>query len=61
MRCRLSVRETAFVSYMLTALLGAAALIMSQVQSQLAVAMMATIISLGLISAYLLMKVDMSR
>ena len=61
LRCRLSVRETALVSYMATALLGAAALIVSQVPLNLAVAVIATTLSIGLISAYLLMKVDVNR
>ena len=61
LRCRLSVRETALVSYMATALLGAAALIVSQMQLNLAVAVVATTLAIGLVSAYLLMKVDVNR
>lgn len=58
LRCRLSVRETACVSYMATALLGTTALIMSQVTLKLAVATIATTLSVGFISAYLLTKVE---
>ena len=54
----LSVRQTAMVSYAATAGLGAAALIMSQVRVELALATVAATLSLGLVSAYLLMKVD---
>jgi UDP-GlcNAc:undecaprenyl-phosphate GlcNAc-1-phosphate transferase len=60
-QCRLSVRETTLVTYAATALLGAAALIVSQVTVQLALATVATTLSLALISAYLLMKVDTDR
>ena len=58
LRCRLSVRETAFLSYLATALLGAAALMVSQVQAQLAIATVATTLAIALVSAYLLMEVD---
>jgi UDP-GlcNAc:undecaprenyl-phosphate GlcNAc-1-phosphate transferase len=61
LRCRLSIRETACVSYIATALLGVAALIVSQVTVQLAVVTIATTVSIGLISAFLLMKVEVDR
>ena len=57
--CRFSVRETAFVSYLAAAVLGAAALIMSQVRAELAVATVAATLSVGLVTAYFLMKVDL--
>ncbi len=59
-RCKLSVRETAVTTYVLTAILCAAALAMSQVQLEWAVATMGGIVSMGFVIAYLLMKVDMT-
>jgi UDP-GlcNAc:undecaprenyl-phosphate GlcNAc-1-phosphate transferase len=61
LKCRLSVRETVLVSYMATALLGAVALIVSQLRLNLAIAIVATTLALALISAFLLMKVDVNR
>jgi UDP-GlcNAc:undecaprenyl-phosphate/decaprenyl-phosphate GlcNAc-1-phosphate transferase len=58
-RCRLSVRETAVTAYVVSALLGGVALLMSQVTIAWAVATMAGTVSAGVLSAYLLMKVDM--
>lgn len=57
-RCRLSVRETAVVSYLMTGLLGGTALLISQIPFQLATAMIAGAVSMGLLTAFLLMKVD---
>jgi UDP-GlcNAc:undecaprenyl-phosphate GlcNAc-1-phosphate transferase len=59
-RCRLSVRETAVTTYVVTAILGAAALTMSQVQLEWALATMLGIVSAGFVLAYLLLKVDMT-
>jgi len=59
-RCRLSVRETAVVSYAMTGLLGGTALLISQIPFQLATAMIAGAVSIALITAFLLMKVDVS-
>jgi hypothetical protein len=56
----LSVRETAVVTYIVTAILGAAAVVMSQVQLQWAVATLVGIVTSGFVLAYLLLKVDMS-
>jgi UDP-GlcNAc:undecaprenyl-phosphate GlcNAc-1-phosphate transferase len=58
-RCNLSVRETAITTYIVAALLGGAALVMSQIQLEWAFATMAGTMSLAVLSAYLLMKVDM--
>jgi UDP-GlcNAc:undecaprenyl-phosphate GlcNAc-1-phosphate transferase len=58
-RCNLSVRETTVTTYIIGALLGGAALVMSQIQLEWAVATMCATMSLACLSAYLLMKVDM--
>jgi UDP-GlcNAc:undecaprenyl-phosphate GlcNAc-1-phosphate transferase len=58
-RCKLSVRETAVTSYIVAVLLGGAALLMSQVTLDLAIATMIGMLSVGVLSAYLLIKVDM--
>ena len=58
-RCKLSVRETAVTTYIVCALLGGAALLISQIQLQWAAAAMGGILSALCLSAYLLMKVDM--
>jgi UDP-GlcNAc:undecaprenyl-phosphate GlcNAc-1-phosphate transferase len=58
-RCNLSVRETAITTYIVGALLGGSALVMSQIQLEWAFATMAGTMSLAGLSAYLLMKVDM--
>lgn len=57
-RCRLSVPETAVVSYVITAILGGTALLISQIPLQLATATIAGALSVALITAFLLMKVD---
>ena len=57
-RCRLSVRETAVVSYVMTGMLGGTALLISQMPLQLATAIIAGAVSMALITAFLLMKVD---
>jgi UDP-GlcNAc:undecaprenyl-phosphate GlcNAc-1-phosphate transferase len=59
-RCRLSVRETAVTSYVITAILGATALTMSQVTLEWALATILGVLSLALVLAYLLLKVDMT-
>jgi len=58
-RCKLSVRETAVTTYIVGILLGGAALLMSQVTLEWAVATMCGTLSAACLSAYLLMKVDM--
>jgi UDP-GlcNAc:undecaprenyl-phosphate GlcNAc-1-phosphate transferase len=58
-RCNLSVRETAIMTYVVGALLGGAALLMSNIRLEWAVATMCGTMSLACLSAYLLMKVDM--
>jgi UDP-GlcNAc:undecaprenyl-phosphate GlcNAc-1-phosphate transferase len=58
-RCKLSVRETAVTTYIVAVLLSGAALLMSQVPLQWAVATMCGMLSLAGLTAYLLMKVDM--
>lgn len=57
-RCRLSVKETAIMTYLVTALLGAAALVMSQVTLEWAMVTVCGMSLLGIITAYLLLKVD---
>src|SRR5262249_52447691 len=54
-RCRLSVRETAVMTYVVTAILGAAALVMSQVQIEWAIATLVGIVAAGLVLAYFLL------
>ena len=58
-RCSLSVRETAITTYIVCALLGGVALLMSQVTTAWAVATMGGTVTAALLSAYMLMKVDM--
>lgn len=58
-RCNLSVRETAVTTYVVGAILGSAALLMSQVTLEWAVATIGGTLSAACLSAYLLMKVDM--
>jgi len=60
LRCRLSVRETAIVSYLMTCVLGGTALLISQIPLELATAIIATTLSMALITAFLLMKVDVN-
>ena len=57
-QCRLSVRETAVTTYVATAVLGAAALVMSQVTLEWALVTVGAVVLLGVVSAYLLLKVD---
>ncbi len=59
-RCKLSVRETAVTTYIIGVLLAGVALLMSQVTLEWAVATMGGTLSLACLSAYLLMKVDMT-
>ena len=59
-RCRLSVRETAVMTYIVTALLGGSALVMSQVRLELAIATLFGIIVTMFLLAYFLLKVDMA-
>jgi UDP-GlcNAc:undecaprenyl-phosphate/decaprenyl-phosphate GlcNAc-1-phosphate transferase len=58
-RCKLSVRETAITTYVVAVLLSGAALLMSQVTLEWAIATMCGTLSAAVLSAYLLMKVDM--
>lgn len=58
-RCKLSVRETAITTYIIGVLLAGAALLMSQIPLEWAIATMTGTLSLACLSAYLLMKVDM--
>jgi UDP-GlcNAc:undecaprenyl-phosphate GlcNAc-1-phosphate transferase len=58
-RCNMSVRETAITTYVVGALLGGAALLMSSIQLGWAVATMSGMMCLAGLFAYLLMKVDM--
>ena len=58
-RCKLSVRETAMTTYVVAVLLSGTALLMSQVRLEWAIATMCGTLSAGLLSAFLLMKVDM--
>ena len=58
-RCSLTVRETAITTYVVAMLLSGAALLMSHVALEWAVATMCGMLSLACLSAYLLMKVDM--
>jgi len=58
-RCRLSIRETAVTTYIVAALLGGTALLLSQVTLVWAIATMGGMLSTAGLSAYLLMKVDM--
>jgi UDP-GlcNAc:undecaprenyl-phosphate GlcNAc-1-phosphate transferase len=58
-RCNLSVRETAITTYLIGALLGGAALLISNIRLEWAVATMGGTMSLACLTAYLLMKVDM--
>lgn len=55
---RLTVRETAVTTYIATAVLGSAALVMSQVPWEWALVTLCGVILLAAVSAYLLMKVD---
>jgi UDP-GlcNAc:undecaprenyl-phosphate GlcNAc-1-phosphate transferase len=59
-RCRLSVPETAITAYVVGALLGGVALLMSQVRLEWAIGTLAGTISAACLSGYLLMKVDMT-
>jgi UDP-GlcNAc:undecaprenyl-phosphate/decaprenyl-phosphate GlcNAc-1-phosphate transferase len=58
-RCKLSVRETAITTYVVGVILSGAALLMSQVTLEWAVATMCGTLSMACLSGYLLMKVDM--
>ena len=58
-RCNLSVRETAITTYVIAILLGVAALLMSNIRLEWAIVTMGSTMSLGCLSAYLLMKVNM--
>jgi UDP-GlcNAc:undecaprenyl-phosphate GlcNAc-1-phosphate transferase len=59
-RCSLSVRETAITTYVAGALLAGAALLMSQVTIEWAAATICGTLSAACVSAYLLLKVDMT-
>src|SRR6185295_5373912 len=58
-RLKLSVRETAVTTYIVGALLGGVALLLSQVTLEWALATICGTISAACLTAYLLMKVDM--
>lgn len=58
-RCKLSVRETAVTTYVVSGLLGGVALLMSQITLEWALATISGTFSAAGLSAYLLMKVDM--
>jgi UDP-GlcNAc:undecaprenyl-phosphate GlcNAc-1-phosphate transferase len=58
-RCKLSVRETTITTYIIGVLLAGAALLMSQIPLEWAMATMTGTLCLAGVSAYLLMKVDM--
>jgi UDP-GlcNAc:undecaprenyl-phosphate/decaprenyl-phosphate GlcNAc-1-phosphate transferase len=58
-RCNLSVRETTITTYVIGILLGVAALLMSNIRLEWAIVTMGSTMSLGCLSAYLLMKVNM--
>jgi UDP-GlcNAc:undecaprenyl-phosphate GlcNAc-1-phosphate transferase len=58
-RCNLSVRETAITTYIIGALLGGSALLISNIRLEWAIATMGGMMSLACLTAYLLMKVDM--
>jgi UDP-GlcNAc:undecaprenyl-phosphate GlcNAc-1-phosphate transferase len=58
-RLSLSVPETAGVTYAAAAVLAAVALIVSQVDARMAIAVIGTTLSVGAISAFLLTKVEM--
>jgi UDP-GlcNAc:undecaprenyl-phosphate GlcNAc-1-phosphate transferase len=58
-RCSLTVRETAITAYVVSALLGGIALLMTQVTIAWAAATVCGTASAGALTAYLLMKVDM--
>ena len=57
-QCRLTVRETAVTTYAATLVLGGAALVMSQVTARWALVTVAGIVVLGIVTAFLLLKVD---
>jgi UDP-GlcNAc:undecaprenyl-phosphate GlcNAc-1-phosphate transferase len=59
-RCKLSVRETAVVTYVVAILLAGVALLIGQVPLVWAIATLAGTLSLAAVFAYLLMKVDMT-
>ncbi len=59
-RCRFSVVETALISYFATFFLSGVALVMSQIELEWALATTTGTLSLGVLSAYMLMKVDVA-
>jgi hypothetical protein len=59
-RCRLSVPETAVTTYIVGALLAGVALLMSQIRLEWAIGTLGGTLSAACLSAYLLMKVDMT-
>ena len=58
-RCNLTVRETAITTYIIGALLGGSALLISNIRLEWAVATIGGMMSLACLTAFLLMKVDM--
>ena len=59
-RCRFSVVETALISYFATFFLSGVALVMSQIELEWALATTTGTLSLGVLSAYMLMKVNVA-
>ncbi len=59
-RCRFSVVETALISYFATFFLSGVALVTSQIELEWALATTTGTLSLGVLSAYMLMKVDVA-
>jgi len=57
---RLSIRQTVVLSYAVTAVLGAAAVLMSLLDQSGAVIVLSSVAAAGLVSVFLLRKIDMS-
>ena len=57
---RLSIRQTVLLSYVVTALLGAAAVLMSLLDETGAIVVVSSVAAAGLVSVFLLRKIDMS-
>jgi UDP-GlcNAc:undecaprenyl-phosphate GlcNAc-1-phosphate transferase len=58
-RCKLSIRETALMTYVAAGLIGGAGLLLSQVRLEWAIATIGGTLSTAVLTAYLLLKVDM--
>ena len=57
---RLSTKQTVITSYMITAILGGSALVMTQVSHYIALGIVISLITIALLIAYLLKKIDMT-